>query len=65
VTQWLDQRQSQSFDAIYVEPGTPVHVHLEKQIAIDYPINGFGRKVQHEEYIEYQNQQNSAYRALD
>ncbi len=65
VTQWLDQRQSQSFDAIYVEPGTPVHVHLEKQIAIDYPINGSGRKVQHEEYIEYQNHQNSAYRALD
>lgn len=54
VTDWIDKRQEQSFDAIYVEPGTPVHIHLEKQIAIDYPINGSGRKVQHDEFIEHQ-----------
>ncbi|WP_104005978.1 TIGR03752 family integrating conjugative element protein [Marinobacterium lutimaris] len=65
VSDWLDARQEQSFDAIYVAPGTPVHVHLEKQIAIDYPINDTGRKVQHSEYIDYQVRQASTVRALD
>lgn len=54
VTDWVEKRQEQSFDAIYVAPGTPVHIHMDRQIAIDYPINGSGRKVRHDEFIDYQ-----------
>lgn len=54
VTDWVDKRQEQSFDAIYVAPGTTVHIHMDRQIAIDYPINGAGRKVRHDEFIDYQ-----------
>lgn len=45
VTDWLDKRQSNSFDAIYVEPGTEIVVHMTNQIAIDYDPDG--RKVNH------------------
>jgi len=45
VTDWLDERQSNSFDAIYVEPGTEIVVHVTEQIAIDYDPEG--RKVNH------------------
>lgn len=54
VTDWVEKRQSQSFDAIYVQPGTKVHIHMERQVAIDYPINGNGRRVRHDEFIDYQ-----------
>lgn len=54
VIDWVEKRQQQSFDAIYVEPGTTLHVHMDRQIAIDYPINGSGRKVQHDEFINFQ-----------
>lgn len=54
VTDWVEKRQEQSFDAIYVAPGTPVNIHIDRQIAIDYPINGSGRKVQEDAFIEYQ-----------
>jgi len=53
VGDWLDKRQEQSFDSIYTPPGTKVHIHLDKQIAIDYPINGGGRKVQHDEFMNF------------
>lgn len=63
VTDWVEKRQEQSFDAIYVAPGTTVHVHVDRQIAIDYPINGNGRKVQHDDFIDYQAA--NAYQTLD
>ena len=62
VTDWLDERQQNSFDAVYVAPGTKVHIHLDTQIAIDYPINGSGRKVQHDDFINYQG---NSYSSLD
>ncbi len=45
VTDWLDARQSNSFDAIYVEPGTELVIHISEQLAIDYDPEG--RKVNH------------------
>ena len=42
VTAWLDQRQSQQFDAVYVPPGASVAIHVIEQIEIDY--NPQGRK---------------------
>jgi len=47
---WLDERMDRSFDVVYVEPGTEIAIHVEKELKIDYPINGSGRKVQHQEY---------------
>lgn len=55
VTDWLDARQSNSFDAIYVEPGTQLAVHILKELQIDYDPEG--RKVNH--YAEIQSR--SAY----
>jgi len=45
VTDWLDERQENSFDAIYVEPGTRLELHITQQLEIDY--NPEGRKVNH------------------
>jgi integrating conjugative element protein (TIGR03752 family) len=42
---WLDARQSDSFDAIYVEPGTELVIHMSEQLNIDYDPEG--RKVNH------------------
>lgn len=45
VGDWLDQRQSSSFDAVFVPAGTEVAVHIDVEIPIDYNQNG--RKVKH------------------
>lgn len=45
VTDWLDQRQSNSFDAIYVPPGTQLALHINNELKIDYDPEG--RKVNH------------------
>lgn len=42
---WFRERYGQMFDAIYVPPGHPVAIHLNKEIAIDY--NKLGRKVKY------------------
>jgi integrating conjugative element protein (TIGR03752 family) len=42
VAEWLDERQSQQFDAIYVAPGAKVSLHVTEQIEIDY--DTLGRK---------------------
>lgn len=42
VTAWLDQRQNQQFDAVYVPPGASVAIHVIEQIEIDY--DPLGRK---------------------
>lgn len=36
VSQWLLERQKQSFDAVVVEPGAAVSIHLEQTLAIDH-----------------------------
>lgn len=45
VATWLDQRQAQQFDAIYVKPGAQVAMHITEQIDIDY--DPLGRKTTH------------------
>jgi integrating conjugative element protein (TIGR03752 family) len=45
VTDWLDARQENSFDAIYIPPGTALVVHLSEELKIDYDPEG--RKVNH------------------
>jgi integrating conjugative element protein (TIGR03752 family) len=45
VTQWLLERQKQSFDAVVVNPGVAVAVHLDKELVIDH--NNQARKVRY------------------
>ena len=45
VTDWLDARQANSFDAIYVPPGTELVIHISEELKIDYDPEG--RKVNH------------------
>jgi len=46
VKEWLNARQQDSFDAIFVPSGTKVAVHIETQLEIDYDQNG--RKLAYE-----------------
>ncbi len=57
VARWLDARQAQQFDAIYVQPGASVSIHITEQIDIDYEPSG--RKT------IYAGLGQGAYRALD
>ena len=57
VARWLDERQAQQFDAIYVAPGAQVSMHITEQINIDYDPNG--RKTNHAALAA------GGYRALD
>jgi integrating conjugative element protein (TIGR03752 family) len=43
VRKWVEKRFGQTFDAIYVPPGHPVAVNIDKTLDIDYDPNG--RKV--------------------
>lgn len=45
VTDWLDARMENSFDAIYIAPGTPLVLHVVEELRIDYDPEG--RKVNH------------------
>ena len=40
ITKWMDDRQSQSFDAVFVAPGATVAVHIEQELRIDYEHRG-------------------------
>ncbi|KAA8994637.1 TIGR03752 family integrating conjugative element protein [Affinibrenneria salicis] len=42
---WFKQRYGQMFDAVYVQPGHPVALHITQQLAIDYEKQG--RKVKY------------------
>lgn len=44
-TDWLDARMENSFDAIYISPGTPLVLHIIEELRIDYDPEG--RKVNH------------------
>jgi integrating conjugative element protein (TIGR03752 family) len=45
VSRWLAERQAQSFDAVFVRPGAPVAVHIDRELRIDWDPNG--RKIDH------------------
>ncbi|MBD2806791.1 TIGR03752 family integrating conjugative element protein, partial [Xenorhabdus sp. ZM] len=45
MSDWLKQRYSQTFDAVYVPPGARVVVHITQPLAIDYETKG--RKVRY------------------
>ena len=50
VSQWLNDRQLNSFDAIYIPAGQHVAIHIEEPISIDYDPSGrktrqFGKNV--------------------
>lgn len=57
IARWLDERQAQQFDAIYVDPGMTVSLHITEQLAIDY--DSKGRRVNH------LADRQGGYRALD
>ncbi|PHM22522.1 TIGR03752 family integrating conjugative element protein [Xenorhabdus budapestensis] len=46
ITEWLKQRYSQTFDAVYVPPGAGVVVHITQSLAMDYETKG--RKVRYD-----------------
>lgn len=43
---WVKARYGQTFDAIYVQPGQKVALHITRQLAIDYEEKG--RKVKYD-----------------
>lgn len=45
IRKWLDERLEQSFDAVFVQPGIRLAVHVDKQLDIDYDPKG--RKTSH------------------
>ncbi len=45
ISQWLLDRQKQSFDAVIVNPGAPVSIHIDKTLAIDH--SNLARKVRY------------------
>ncbi len=47
---WLTQRQQNSFDAVYVAPASRLTIHFESEISINYKPNG--RKTNHEHYMQ-------------
>jgi len=47
VAQWLLERQSQSFDAVFVPAGTSVAIHVDRELPIDF--DPTGRKLNHED----------------
>ena len=48
VSKWLDQRQQQNFDIVYVDVGAHVAVHVDTQLPIDYEPNG--RKLRYDQF---------------
>lgn len=48
---WVKERQAQSFDAIFVRNGADVAIHLEEEIPIDYEPSG--RKVSHHAKLQF------------
>ena len=45
VAQWLQDRQSQSFDAVFVPAGTRIAIHVDHELPID--LDTTGRKLNH------------------
>lgn len=45
IAKWLQERQSQSFDAVFVPAGTRVAIHVDRELPID--LDTTGRKLTH------------------
>lgn len=45
ITQWLLERQSQSFDAVFVPAGADIAIHVDRELTIDW--DPYGRKLDH------------------
>jgi integrating conjugative element protein (TIGR03752 family) len=50
ISKWLLERQSQSFDAVFVPAGTGIAIHVDRELAID--LDTTGRKLTHEHAID-------------
>ena len=50
VSKWLLERQSQSFDAVFVPAGTRIAIHVDYELPID--LDTTGRKLTHEASID-------------
>jgi len=50
IRRWVEERQKNSFDAIFVEPGEEVALHIDEELHIDFDPNG--RKLRHEKPID-------------
>jgi integrating conjugative element protein (TIGR03752 family) len=50
VSKWLLERQSQSFDAVFVPAGTRIAIHVDHELSID--LDTTGRKLTHEPSID-------------
>lgn len=48
ISEWLQERQQQTFDVIYVDTGSNVAVHIDAELPINYKPNG--RKLRHARY---------------
>ena len=46
ISKWLLERQSQSFDAVFVPAGTRIAIHVDHELPID--LDTTGRKLTHE-----------------
>jgi integrating conjugative element protein (TIGR03752 family) len=51
LAKWLLERQSQSFDAVFVPAGTRLAIHVDRELPID--LNPNGRRLQHASAHEY------------
>lgn len=47
IRRWLDERQQQSFDAIFTRPGVELVLHIDQEMTIDYDPNG--RKLRYDQ----------------
>jgi integrating conjugative element protein (TIGR03752 family) len=50
VAKWLLERQSQSFDAVFVPAGIRIAIHVDRELPIDF--DSTGRKLTHEQIID-------------
>jgi len=50
IRRWLDERQAQSFDAVFVRPGEPIAVHVDRGLDIDHDPQG--RKLNHAQNLD-------------
>ena len=50
ISKWLLERQSQSFDAVFVPAGTRIAIHVDRELPIDFDTTG--RKLTHENAID-------------
>jgi integrating conjugative element protein (TIGR03752 family) len=51
LAKWLLERQSRSFDAVFVPAGTAVAIHVDRELPIDF--DPIGRKLEHARTIEH------------